>query len=171
VSRIAHARHHFLLVTDLTLDVRGIPGGVSDVERVDPLALTRRLESSERLRQRRFELLPLTGPTAAFTEVQGRAPGGSTSLEGLGELISSIASVGVLQPDVEVLAAVDVDVLGHCRPQVGDVLVGDVETSPTEPVNGLAEQPGMKAATQLTTRLRHRAWAAWSASWRWRTSP
>jgi ParB family chromosome partitioning protein len=98
VSRIAHARHHLLLVSDLILDVPDVPAGVTDVDRVDPLALARRLESSERLRQRRFELLPLTGPTAAFTEVQGRAPGVSTSLEGLGELISSIASVGVLQP-------------------------------------------------------------------------
>ena len=85
-------------MTDLTLDVPDVSAGVTDVDRVDPLALARRLESSERLRQRRFELLPLTGPAAAFTEVQGRAPGGSTSFEGLGELISSIASVGVLQP-------------------------------------------------------------------------
>ena len=85
-------------MTDLTLDVPDVPAGVTDVDRVDPLALARRLESSERLRQRRFELLPLSGPAAAFTEVQGRAPGGSTSFEGLGELISSIASVGVLQP-------------------------------------------------------------------------
>jgi len=46
--------------------------------------------------------------------------------------------------DVEVVATVDVDVLGHCRPQVGDVLVGDVETSPTKPVDGLAEQPGIE---------------------------
>ncbi len=69
-----------------------------EAERVDPIALTRRLASSDRLRQRRFELLPLTGPTAVFTEVQGRAPGDSTTTEGLGELISSIATVGVLQP-------------------------------------------------------------------------
>ena len=69
-----------------------------DIDRVDPLALGRRLASSERLRQRRFELLPLSGPAAAFTEVQGRAPGDSTSTEGLAELISSIATVGVLQP-------------------------------------------------------------------------
>src|SRR3984957_9962500 len=46
--------------------------------------------------------------------------------------------------DIEVVAAVNVDVRGHCRPQVGDVLVGDVETSPTKPVNGLAEQPGIE---------------------------
>jgi len=69
-----------------------------DIDRVDPLALTRRLASSERLRQRRFELLPLSGPAASFTEVQGRSPGDSTSTEGLAELISSIATVGVLQP-------------------------------------------------------------------------
>lgn len=71
---------------------------VLDAERVDPIVLTRHLASSERLRQRRFELLPLTGAAAVFTEVQGRAPGDSTTTEGLSELISSIATVGVLQP-------------------------------------------------------------------------
>lgn len=60
--------------------------------------LARRLARSERLASRRFELLPLTGPGAAFTEVQGRLPGAATAPEGLAELISSIATVGVLQP-------------------------------------------------------------------------
>jgi ParB family transcriptional regulator, chromosome partitioning protein len=64
----------------------------------DPAALARRLARSDRLTRRRFELLPLTGPGAAFTEVQGRLPGASTAPEGLAELISSIATVGVLQP-------------------------------------------------------------------------
>ena len=63
-----------------------------------PSALAERLAASARLRQRRFELLPLVGPGAVFTEVQGRAPGDATSDEGLAELISSIAQVGVLQP-------------------------------------------------------------------------
>lgn len=62
------------------------------------IAAARRLASSERLARRRFEILPLTGPGAAFTEVQGRKPGQSTAPEGLAELISSIATVGVLQP-------------------------------------------------------------------------
>ena len=60
--------------------------------------IARRLTLSERLRQRRFELLPLTGPGAAFAEVQGRGPGPDTAPAHLVELISSIASVGVLQP-------------------------------------------------------------------------
>ena len=60
--------------------------------------LARRLHGSERLRHRRFELLPPVGPGAIFSEVQGRAPGQSTAPADLVELISSIASVGVLQP-------------------------------------------------------------------------
>lgn len=40
----------------------------------------------------------MTGPGAAFSEVQGRAPGESTTPANLVELISSIAAVGVLQP-------------------------------------------------------------------------
>ncbi|MEX0657695.1 MAG: hypothetical protein WD080_01040, partial [Egibacteraceae bacterium] len=66
--------------------------------RTDPTTVARRLARSQRLTRRRFELLPLTGPGAAFTEVQGRLPGASTTPEGLAELISSIATVGVLQP-------------------------------------------------------------------------
>ena len=61
-------------------------------------AAAARLAASARLRQRRFELLPLYGPGAVLTEVQGRTPGESTSAEGLAELISSIGTVGVLQP-------------------------------------------------------------------------
>lgn len=61
-------------------------------------ALAERLAASTRLRQRRFELLPLSGPGAVFTEVQGRMPGDSTSAEGLADLIASIGSIGVLQP-------------------------------------------------------------------------
>ena len=60
--------------------------------------LARRFSGSERLRHRRFELLPPKGPGAIFSEVQGRAPGESTAPADLVELISSIATVGVLQP-------------------------------------------------------------------------
>jgi len=60
--------------------------------------LAQRMNLSERLRQRRFELLATSGPGAPFAEVQGRAPGISTAPSELVELISSIASVGVLQP-------------------------------------------------------------------------
>lgn len=52
----------------------------------------------DRLSGRRFELLPLSGVGAAFTEVQGRGPGPSTAPAALASLISSIATVGVLQP-------------------------------------------------------------------------
>lgn len=51
-----------------------------------------------RLAHRRFELLPLRGPGAVFTETQGRMPGDSTTPAELADLISSIATVGVLQP-------------------------------------------------------------------------
>jgi ParB family chromosome partitioning protein len=60
--------------------------------------LARRLLGSQRLRRRHFELLPLTGPDAAFSDPQGRGPGASTAPADLAELISSIATVGVLQP-------------------------------------------------------------------------
>lgn len=58
-------------------------------------AVTNRLAMSERLRQRRYELVPVDVP---HTDVQGREPGESTSPEDLVELISSIATVGLLQP-------------------------------------------------------------------------
>src|SRR6266851_951877 len=58
----------------------------------------RRLSASPYLSQRRLELLPLSGPGSVFAEVQGRRPGASTAPEDLAELVSSIASVGVLQP-------------------------------------------------------------------------
>ncbi|MFJ6438222.1 ParB N-terminal domain-containing protein [Streptomyces sp. NPDC091416] len=60
------------------------------------LGLAEALDSSEQLRQRRFELLPMRG--AVYTDVQGRGPGPSTSPEGLADLITSISTVGVLHP-------------------------------------------------------------------------
>lgn len=51
-----------------------------------------------RLRRRRFELIPLRGPGAAFTQAQGRQPGDAHTPEELSDLISSIAEIGVLQP-------------------------------------------------------------------------
>ncbi|GAA3549952.1 ParB N-terminal domain-containing protein [Amycolatopsis ultiminotia] len=53
---------------------------------------------SPRLRQRRFALLPLRGEGTAFTESQGRLPGDTTAPADLADLISSISTVGVLQP-------------------------------------------------------------------------
>jgi ParB family chromosome partitioning protein len=62
------------------------------------IEIARRLARSDRLSRRRFELLPLSGPGAPYTDPQGREPGSSTAPAHLVELISSIASVGVLQP-------------------------------------------------------------------------
>jgi len=71
---------------------------MSQEDRPSAVDLARRLTLSERLQRRRFELLPLTGPGAAFADVQGRRPGETTAPAALVDLISSIASVGVLQP-------------------------------------------------------------------------
>lgn len=72
---------------------------MTDPATVDPVAATRRLARSERLTRRRYELIPLRGAGAAFTDVQGRQPGSPSSAPAdLAELISSIASVGLLQP-------------------------------------------------------------------------
>jgi ParB family chromosome partitioning protein len=54
--------------------------------------------TSPRLRRRRFELLPLRGEGAPYTEAQGRAPGDSSAPAELADLISSISEVGLLQP-------------------------------------------------------------------------
>ena len=62
-----------------------------------PVEAARRL-SAGALSQRRLELLALSGPGSPYTEAQGRSPGASTTPEDLAELVSSIASVGVLQP-------------------------------------------------------------------------
>ncbi|MCX5216203.1 ParB N-terminal domain-containing protein [Kitasatospora sp. NBC_00240] len=56
------------------------------------------LQRSTRLRQRRFEMLPLRGPGSAFTEPQGRKPGDLTAPEELSDLISSMSVVGLLEP-------------------------------------------------------------------------
>jgi ParB family chromosome partitioning protein len=63
---------------------------------LDPVSAVRAAAST--LRARRLELLPLEGSPALFTETQGREPGSSTSPTELAELVSSIASVGLLQP-------------------------------------------------------------------------
>jgi ParB family transcriptional regulator, chromosome partitioning protein len=72
--------------------------GPDQGQRASTVELARRLTVSARLQQRRFELVPVSGARAPFTEEQGRAPGDSTTPAGLVELISSIATVGVLQP-------------------------------------------------------------------------
>lgn len=68
------------------------------MEEPTPIDVVEQLGFSSRLRQRRFTLLPLRGEGTPFTDLQGRAPGDSTAPEELADLISSIATVGVLQP-------------------------------------------------------------------------
>jgi ParB family chromosome partitioning protein len=60
--------------------------------------VARRLAGSPQLSRRELELLPLYGPGSVYSEVQGRQPGDSTTPGDLAELVSSISSVGVLQP-------------------------------------------------------------------------
>ncbi|WP_159942536.1 ParB/RepB/Spo0J family partition protein [Nocardiopsis sp. FR6] len=67
----------------------------SDPSVLDGIA---RLMDSPRLRKRRMDTIPLRGPGAASTRVQGRQPGDSTTPTELSDLISSIATIGVLQP-------------------------------------------------------------------------
>ena len=70
-----------------------------DAPRPPVVAIAHRLALSERLRNRRFELLPVDADVAApTTSAQARAPGDATAPADLAELISSIASVGLLQP-------------------------------------------------------------------------
>lgn len=69
-------------------------------DRLTPDAVYRLADRHQRLRSRRYELLPLTGDGAAFTDVQGRGWGkdATTSPADLADLVSSIAVVGQLQP-------------------------------------------------------------------------
>ncbi|MCC7078879.1 MAG: ParB N-terminal domain-containing protein [Acidimicrobiia bacterium] len=60
--------------------------------------LVERLAQSDKLSRRRYELLPVTGPDAAFTEPQARGPAESMAPASLEDLVSNIGQVGVLQP-------------------------------------------------------------------------
>lgn len=72
------------------------------------LALARGVLGFERLKQRRFELLAVSGPGAPRTRAQGRGSGEGTTPASLAELVSSIANFGLLQPIlVEELSATD----------------------------------------------------------------
>ena len=46
-----------------------------------------------------------------------------------------------------------------------------VTVGPTWRFHAEGRSPALKAAMQFTTKVRHRAWAAWSTSWRWRIAP
>jgi ParB family chromosome partitioning protein len=63
-----------------------------------PQAGQQRRDLSERLRRRRLAILPLVGPGAVWTDVQGRGPGETTRPAALADLISSISAWGVLHP-------------------------------------------------------------------------
>ena len=66
----------------------------------DPARVWQLAARSERLQRRRLELLPMRGHDAVFTDVQGRGwgPNPTTSPAELTDLISSIATCGLLQP-------------------------------------------------------------------------
>ncbi len=55
------------------------------------------------------------------------------------------------------IATVDVEVLGHGGPDVGDIVVGHLETGEAQLVDGPTEQLGVEAAMQFTTRVRQPA--------------
>ncbi|MFJ9574702.1 ParB N-terminal domain-containing protein [Streptomyces bacillaris] len=62
------------------------------------IQLTEILHRSTKLRQRRFDMLPMRGPGSPFTEPHGRKPGDATAPEELSDLISSMSVVGMLEP-------------------------------------------------------------------------
>ncbi|MEU5959315.1 ParB N-terminal domain-containing protein [Streptomyces sp. NPDC047525] len=62
------------------------------------IRLTEILHRSVKLRQRRFDMLPLRGAGAPFTEAQARNPSDSLPPSELADLISSMSVVGLLEP-------------------------------------------------------------------------
>jgi len=62
------------------------------------IRLTEILHRSVKLRQRRFEMLPLRGPGAPFTEGHARNPSDSLPPSEIADLISSMSVVGLLEP-------------------------------------------------------------------------
>ena len=56
------------------------------------------LAASSRLNARRLVMLPLSGPGAVFTDVQGRRQGEAFAPAALADLISSIGAIGLLHP-------------------------------------------------------------------------
>ncbi|MFE3559853.1 ParB N-terminal domain-containing protein [Streptomyces sp. NPDC059193] len=62
------------------------------------IRLTEILHRSVKLRQRRFEMLPLRGPGAPFTEAHARNPSDSLPPSELADLISSMSVIGLLEP-------------------------------------------------------------------------
>jgi ParB family chromosome partitioning protein len=62
------------------------------------IRLTEILHRSVKLQQRRFEMLPLRGAGAPFTETHARNPSDSLPPSELADLISSMSVVGLLEP-------------------------------------------------------------------------
>ncbi|MFF4534028.1 ParB N-terminal domain-containing protein [Streptomyces sp. NPDC001407] len=62
------------------------------------IRLTEILHRSVKLRQRRFDMLPLRGPGAPFTEAHARNPSDSLPPSEIADLISSMSVVGLLEP-------------------------------------------------------------------------
>ncbi|MFI5986796.1 hypothetical protein ACIBEA_38785 [Streptomyces sp. NPDC051555] len=62
------------------------------------IRLTEILHRSVKLRQRRFEMLPLRGVGAPFTEAHARNPSDSLPPSELADLISSMSVIGLLEP-------------------------------------------------------------------------
>ncbi|MFJ5850499.1 ParB N-terminal domain-containing protein [Streptomyces sp. NPDC092903] len=62
------------------------------------IRLTEILHRSVKLRQRRFEMLPLRGPGAPFTEPHARNPSDALPPSELADLISSMSVIGLLEP-------------------------------------------------------------------------
>ncbi|WP_435059814.1 ParB N-terminal domain-containing protein [Streptomyces sp. bgisy060] len=62
------------------------------------IRLTEILHRSVKLRQRRFEMLPLRGPGSPFTEPHARNPSDSLPPAELADLISSMSVIGLLTP-------------------------------------------------------------------------
>lgn len=62
------------------------------------IRLTEILHRSAKLRQRRFEMLPLRGQGAPFTELHARNSSDSLPPSELADLISSISVIGLLEP-------------------------------------------------------------------------
>jgi hypothetical protein len=70
-----------------------------DAAKRNEIALAARQTTlAKTLLKRRFELLPVIGVGAPYTEAQGREQGDSTSPTELADLITSISTMGVLQP-------------------------------------------------------------------------
>ena len=68
--------------------------------------------------------------------------------------------------EVEVVAAVDVDVFGHGRAEVGDVVVVDLEAGGAELIDRRGEEAGVEGGDAVDHQGQAQGLGRWSASWR-----